>query len=185
MNNAKPTNSTTVKYPETYDLLLAHDLTQRQAADAANRWPPEAARAAIKQTRTANRPTGALVTRLKNDPPGAPALQCGGVDGPGGDSTGSGVPKAHGPRWASERQRTTERLRARLHRQPARYWGLWRRLRQHFLGIYGDKYPNLTNHPSTMLDFGPAQDLARAWGYLEGDEDDDDDDAKQKTETIA
>jgi hypothetical protein len=169
----EPTAAPAGGYPETRTLLESVGLTPKQAEAAARHWPPDAAREAIRTTRTANNPAAALAARVKGQPPAAPALQHGGVDGPGGDSTGSGGPMAPGPRWAAERLKTAERLRARYHRLPERYWELWHRLRQHFLGIFGDKCPNLTNHPSTMLDYGPAQDLARKWGYLEGDADDD------------
>jgi hypothetical protein len=178
MNVSESTPNPNQPDPKVLDLLLAQGLTRNQATRPACTWPLDAVEHEIKRIRAdpnVRNFAAVLAKRLASDPPAAPASQRGAVDGPGGDSTGSGGPKAARPRWAAERLKTTERLRARLHRQPERYLELWRRLRQHFLGIYGDKYPNLTNHPSTLLDFGPAQDLARAWGYLEGDADDDTD----------
>lgn len=154
-------------YPETRMLLESAGLTPKQAEAAARNWPPDAAREAIRTTRTANNPAAALAARVKKVPP-APASQRGAVDGTGGSTTGEGLPGTYRAcRWPrSKREQATQALLLMHQGDPTAYDRFYRRVRP-MIPCQPDAV--VLNHMPVFASFGPVLNLALDWEVIQLD----------------
>jgi hypothetical protein len=159
---------TSVRFPETFAGLMAVGLTERQARDAANRWPPGAARDAIQATRSAQNPAAALAARVKQPPPAAPDSQRGAVDGPIGSAGSVGRPGTYRPLRLSlsERRAATDALDRLMQADPRAYWAFHRRAWEAILPSFKDRHSPVLHHPRILNDFGPSIQLALDWGVI-------------------